>query len=264
MSILNRIIDVKKEEVKRLRREFTPSFFRESEMFAAANAGFAKSICRDDRLGIISEIKKASPSKGIIKADFNHLAIAKEYMKNSTDAISVLTDENFFMGQISFLKEIAKEKSLPLLRKDFIIDEYQIFEAKANGADAALLIAEALSKNQVAELTSAALECNLEVLLEIHSARQLDKIDFDKNKLIGINNRDLDSFNVDLNTTVELAEIIPNDVLLVSESGLTSKDNLEIIKRTNVKAVLVGEHFMKSADISKSINEFKEWCKYES
>jgi indole-3-glycerol phosphate synthase len=264
MNILNQILEVKKEEVKRLHQYHSLDSFRESKLFSLSSISLAKSICHKDRLGIIPEIKKASPSKGILRENFNHLEIAKEYMRNGTDAISVLTDQNFFQGHINFLKEIAVEKSVPLLRKDFIVDEYQIFEAKAKGADAILLIAEALSDKQINELTSAAYECDLEVLLEIHSRAQLDKIDFSKNKLIGINNRNLETFNIDLETTVELSKLIPDDVVLVSESGLSNKSSLDIIKQTKVKAVLVGEHFMKSSDTGTSINQFKEWCKYES
>ena len=148
--------------------------------------------------------------------------------------------------------------------KDFIIDEFQILEAKAYGADAILLIAEALSKDQIKELTSAAAENQLNVLLEIHSARQLDKIGFNLNKIIGVNNRDLESFEVDLNTTVEIAELLPDNILIVSESGVSSQSNLDKLKQTKVNAVLVGEHFMKSNDIGKSLSHFVEWCQYES
>jgi len=184
-------------------------------------------------------------------------------MENKVDAISVLTDANFFLGDISYLKEIAEFKTLPLLRKDFIIDEYQIFEAKAGGADAVLLIAEALSKDQISELTAAAMECRLEVLLEIHSFSQLDKIDFSVNDIIGINNRNLDTFEVNLSASIELSEIIPKNVLLVSESGINNGGDLRNILKTKIKAVLTGEHFMRSGNIPASIEEFKIWCTYE-
>jgi indole-3-glycerol phosphate synthase len=175
-----------------------------------------------------------------------------------------LTDKHFFQGDINYLYEIAHFKTVPLLRKDFIIDEYQIFEAKANGADAVLLIAEALSKNQIFELTDAASECGLEVLLEIHSKEQLDKIDLRINQLIGINNRSLDTFEVNLKTGIELAECFPDDTVIVSESGINCESNVKEILLSKVKAVLVGEHFMRSGNIADSLGEFNNWCSYES
>ena len=153
MTVLDEILDVKKVEVQKLRSEFSISRFKDSEFFKKKCLSFKDALFKDDAISIIAEIKKASPSKGIIKEDFNHLKIAEEYINAGADAISVLTDEKFFQGHINFLKEIAQIKSIPLLRKDFIIDEYQIFEAKSNGADVILLIAEALSLQQIQELT---------------------------------------------------------------------------------------------------------------
>ncbi len=264
MSILDEILKAKRNEVAKLRSNFSLNSFSNSDFFDSPVRSLRKSLLHSDRLGIIAEIKKASPSKGLLKKDFDHLKIADTYMANEIDAISVLTDENFFQGNISYLKKIAHFKTVPLLRKDFIIDEYQIFEAKANGADAVLLIAEALSKNQIVELTSAANECGLEVLLEIHSKSQLDKIDFVINNLIGINNRNLETFEVSLSTSIELAEIIPDEVVLVSESGINTVNDVKDILSTKIKVLLVGEHFMRSENIETSLREFKKWCKYES
>ncbi len=148
-----------------------------------------------------------------------------------------------------------------MLRKDFIIDEYQIFEAKAYGADAILLIAESLSKNQISELTAAAVESDLEVLLELHSIEELEKINFDQNKIIGINNRDLKNFKVDLETTNKIGELIPNENLLVSESGIKTKTDIDFIKKTKVSAILVGEHLMSAQKIGNAVKELKEWCR---
>jgi indole-3-glycerol phosphate synthase len=264
MSILGEILKVKRDEVNKLRAEFSLNSFSDSVFFDSPVRSLRNTLICVDRLGIIAEIKKASPSKGILKQDFDHIRIANVYMENEIDAISILTDKNFFQGNISYLKEIAQFKTVPLLRKDFIIDEYQIFEAKANGADAVLLIAEVLSKNQIGELTNAAKECGLEVLLEIHSNSQLDKIDFTVNNLIGINNRNLETFEVSLGTSIELAEIIPDEIALVSESGINTMKDVKDILRTRIKAVLVGEHFMRSDNTGSSVKEFKEWCRYES
>ena len=181
-------------------------------------------------------------------------------MNNGADAISVLTDKQFFKGNISYLKDIAKYKSVPLLRKDFIIDEYQVFEAKANGADAILLISEILSTSQIKELTSAATELGMNVLLELHSKEHLSKIDLTTNKIIGINNRDLTNFTTDLNTTKIISELITEDVIIVSESGINNKSNLDFLKSTKTNAVLVGEHFMKADNIGDSLKQMKEFC----
>ena len=264
MSFLSEILEVKKEEIKKLKAERTLSSFSDEKFFHEPAKSLKKSLNRNDRLGLIAEIKKASPSKGIIKPDFNHMKIAETYLKCGADAISILTDKNFFHGDIRFLSEIAEIKNVPLLRKDFIIDEYQIFEAKAFGADAILLIAEALSAVQIKELSHAAAECNLEILLELHSVSQLSKIDFKTNDLIGINNRNLETFEVNLDTTLELSKNIPKDVTVVSESGLSSESAIKKILEANVQAVLVGEHFMRSNNMDESIDEFFHWCQFQN
>ena len=260
MAILDEILDLKKEEVKKLRSEFSISRFKDSEFFEKECLNFLKTLSRDETISIIAEIKKASPSKGVIKGDFNHLKIAEEYTSAGANAISVLTDRKFFQGHINFLKEIAQLKSVPLLRKDFIIDEYQVFEAKANGADVILLIAEALSSPQIQELTHCAKEIGMEVLLEFHSEKELDKINPSTNKIIGINNRDLKTFKVDIKTTEYLSNKIQGDFILVSESGISAKEDIDYLKTTKTNAVLVGEHLMRSDGITDSIRQLKEWC----
>ena len=264
MTILDEINEVKKEEVKKLKKDFTISRFKDSEFFDKPKISFFESLNNEDRISIIAEIKKASPSKGIIREDFNHTDIANYYMEKEVEAISVLTDVNFFKGSINYLNDIAKFKTVPLLRKDFIIDEYQIYEAKSNGADTILLIAESLSKNQIQELTSAAYENDLEVLIELHSSEQIDKIDFSQNKIIGINNRDLKTFDVSLETTKIIGESIPKNNLLVAESGIKTREDIEFIKVTNARAILVGEHLMASSNISDAVEQLKDWCRIES
>lgn len=260
MTILDEIIEVKKDEVKKLRKDYKLSFFEDSEFFAAECLSFYKAISKPGSINIIAEVKKASPSKGIIREDFHHLKTAEIYMNNGADAISVLTDRNFFKGNISFLKDIAKIKSIPLLRKEFIIDEFQIYEAKANGADAILLIAEVLSASQIKELSLCAKELDLSVLLELHSEEEINKINFKINNIIGINNRDLKTFNVDLKTTETLGEMIPKEVVLVSESGIGKKEDLDFLKETRTNAILVGEHLMKQKNIGDALKQLKEWC----
>lgn len=264
MSILDEIVAVKKEEVSKIRSDYSLSRFKDSEFFDKNRLSLFDSLSKNKDVSIIAEIKKASPSKGIILEDFNHMKIADIYLNREVDAISILTDKNFFQGDISYLKDVAKIKTCPLLRKDFIIDEYQIYEAKSNGADIILLIAEALSENQISELTHAAVECDLEVLLELHSESQLSKINFELNKIIGINNRNLENFTVNLNTTSEISKKLPEDVLIVSESGIKSDEDLETIKDLPVNAILVGEHLMLSDNIEDSLKQLKEWCIRES
>lgn len=264
MNILNQILEVKKEEVSRLKKFYTLNSFREIEFFNTKSLSLIGSLKRSKTISIIAEIKKASPSKGIIRKDLNHKKIADIYFDEGVEAVSILTDKNFFQGDMQYLSDIAKDKRVPLLRKDFIIDEYQIFESKAFGADIILLISEALSKNQINELTHAAFECGLEVLLELHSADQLKKINFDVNKLIGINNRNLENFSVDLETTAEISQKIPNAVYIVSESGINSQLDVKHLKNARTNAILVGEYLMKAEDIKAQLKELKEWCLIES
>lgn len=260
MTILDEILEIKKDEVAKLKKKYSLNSFKEMELFNTNSLSFVKEIKNNNNVSIIAEIKKASPSKGVIKNDFDHLKIAKEYFSAGVNAVSILTDEKFFQGSISFLRDIAAIKKIPLLRKDFIIDEYQVFEAKANGADLILLICEALSKTQIDELTKAASECGLEVLLELHSEEQIDKINFNENQIIGVNNRNLKTFKVDLTTTAILSEYIDDDLILVSESGISKKEDLDFLKNFKVDAILVGEHLMRSDEIKSKIIELKSWC----
>ncbi len=263
MNILNKIIDSKKEEVENLKKRFSISSFAGMEFYKKVTMSFIDIIYKNNHLSLICEIKKASPSRGIIRSNFNHLEIDNYYIGNNVDAVSILTDKDFFKGEVGFLRDIAKYKTVPLLRKDFIIDEIQIHESKANGADLILLISEILSKSQIAEFTSLANEIGLEVLLEIHSEDQLDKIDFDNNKLIGINNRDLSDFSVSLETTTKLKELFPKDILVVSESGISKREDVSFLKKSGVNALLVGESIMKEENIEAKIKEFIQWCKNE-
>lgn len=264
MTILDEIVEVKKEEVQKLRKDFTLSRFSDSEFFKEETISLYDRISADKNLSIIAEIKKASPSKGVLRNDYNYLDIAKIYQENEAAGISVLTDKNFFKGSIDYLYEIAKIKSASLLRKDFILDEYQVYEAKANGADVILLICEILSETQVQELTNAAKELNLEVLLELHSEEQLSKVDFEIHNIIGINNRDLKTFEVDINNSINISKLIPRNVCVVGESGFSDKKSFDKVKIEKIDALLIGEHFMRAKNISDELKIFKEWCSRES
>jgi indole-3-glycerol phosphate synthase len=183
MTILDRIVEVKRQEIEILHRDFSYSRFSESPFFQAETLDLCVALTSNRDISVIAEIKKASPSRGTIRSDFDHLEIAQIYQRAGADALSILTDREFFQGDIRYLKEIAIQKQVPLLRKDFIIDEFQVLEARSNGADAILLIAEILDRQTITDLTQTASDLGMAVLLELHSAGQLEKIDPQRNRL---------------------------------------------------------------------------------
>jgi indole-3-glycerol phosphate synthase len=260
MNFLTEILNTKRDEVAKLKKLYSINSFKGMEFFNKQSLSFYNSSKTNKDISIIAEIKKASPSKGIIREDFNHIEIAKSYFSGHVNGVSILTDKNYFQGDISYLNDIAKIKQAPLLRKDFIIDAMQVYEAKANGADLILLICEALTKESIKELTENAYETGLEVLLELHSLNQLDKIDFGLNKIIGVNNRNLENFKVDLSVTKSISGYLPDDVVLVSESGLSSKEDIDFIRSARANAILVGEHLMRSDNIGAKLAELKSLC----
>ncbi len=260
MSFLDKILEVKRREVAALRlkqriREYPPGHLFHSPRFE-----LEEEIKKSSGIAVIAEVKKASPSKGVLREDFDRLSIASAYMGNGASALSILTDREFFQGDISFLSDIARLKTRPLLRKDFIIDELQIVEAREAGADAILLISEALTKEEIAKLTRYAHSLSLGVLLELHSPGQLGKIDFGLNTLIGVNNRDLITFSTDLATTEKISGLVPAGVTLVSESGIRTKDDVRRVMNAGAKAVLVGEHFMRQSSPGEALAEMKRWA----
>jgi len=224
---------------------------------------FYKAVTRPNRRGInvIAEVKKASPSAGVIREDFDAVAIARTYEKCGADAISVLTDEKYFQGRLEYINQIKQVVDLPVLRKDFIIDLWQVYESRAAGADAILLIAEALKPGELMDLMIAAAELTLTVLLEVHQADTLmavrSVIGFPKKgySVLGINNRDLSTMQVDLNTTSRLAGLLDNKNELVAESGIESRADVEKLKSVGVRAVLVGQVLCESPDIEKKFTE---------
>lgn len=216
---------------------------------------FAKAISVTGRTCLIAEVKKASPSRGLLRADFNPSELARIYTENGASAISVLTDARYFQGSISHLKQAKTAAHLPVLRKDFVIDEYQLWESAAIGADAVLLIVAALSEIQLREYVRVASEVGLDVLVEIHDERQLDIALEAGARIIGINNRDLRTFRTDLRVTLQLAPEVPRGNIIVSESGIHTRDDVRKVAEAGVNAILVGEALVTSADISKMIQE---------
>jgi len=264
MNILDKIIVVKKEEVKKLKKNFSLEAFTHFEFYNDQCLPFADAVKQDGKIAIIAEIKKASPSKGILKPDFDHEDIANIYMDSQVDAISILTDEVFFQGSIEYLNSIAFIKTTPLLRKDFIIDEVQIHQAKAYGADAILIISEVLDASQIRDFTQIAKELDLSVLLELHSLKMLDKIDQSLNKIIGVNNRNLEDFSLDLSTTGTIKGHLNEDIILVSESGISKEEDIKQLHEHGADAILVGETFIKSDDMYATIKCMQKWCKREN
>ena len=204
---------------------------------------------------IIAEVKKGSPSKGIIRADFDPLEIAEVYQNNGATCLSVLTDEHFFLGHLRYLALIREAVSLPLLRKDFICDPYQIYEARAAGADAILLIAAMLDLNQLREFHAIAGELHLDVLLEVHDETEMERALQTDCTLIGVNNRNLRTFATDLGTTARLSRMMPGNRLLVSESGINCRADIQRLTEDGAKAFLIGEAMMREEDMGEKLRE---------
>lgn len=204
---------------------------------------------------IIAEVKKGSPSKGVIRADFDPLEIAQIYQDNGASCLSVLTDEHFFLGHLSYLSQIREQVSLPLLRKDFIFDPYQIYQARAAGADAVLLIAAMLELSQLRDFAALAGELAMDVLLEVHDEAELEIALQTDCRMIGINNRDLRSFVVDISTSERLAALIPEGRIIVAESGITRREEIVRLSEKGLHAFLIGESMMRENDIGEKLRE---------
>ncbi|MFH1189975.1 MAG: indole-3-glycerol phosphate synthase TrpC [Candidatus Omnitrophota bacterium] len=257
--MISRIIEEKRrvvEEAKRLK----PREELEKEMASApVNSLFKRNISRPHHVNLIAEMKKASPSKGVIRGDFNPVKIATTYQAQGASAISVLTDERFFEGKLEHVRMVKESVPLPVLRKDFIIDEYQIYESAACGADAILLIADLLSDSEMTGFYQLASSLGLDVLLEVHNEEDLEKAIATGGDIIGVNNRDLHTFKVDLAVTQKLARLIPAHKIKVSESGIKSYEDVMFLKSLGINAVLIGEAFMEAPDIAAKIREIMRY-----
>ncbi|WP_082415818.1 indole-3-glycerol phosphate synthase TrpC [Numidum massiliense] len=275
---LERILAVKAQEVAQLRGDsalvqdsapasdpasaHSPAFIRSFESTATSEStaarakrpSLAEALAQGpDGFGLIAEVKKASPSKGVIRPDFDPVALARAYEAAGAQAISVLTDRHFFQGDIGDLVAIREHVRVPLLRKDFIIDRLQIDESVRAGADAILLIAAALGDAQLADLCQYARRCGLDVLLEVHTAREVAAALRAKPNVIGINNRDLHTFDVSLAVTAELAPLITTGIPVISESGISRPEDVAALKDLGVSGMLVGEFFMRQSDVTGGV-----------
>ncbi|MBN2181378.1 MAG: indole-3-glycerol phosphate synthase TrpC [Sedimentisphaerales bacterium] len=262
-NILDKIIADKQIEVQSRRSQTSLEQLKEQVREMPKCRNFYKAVTKPSVRGInvIAEVKKASPSAGLIREDFDPVSIAQIYKKCGADAISVLTDEKYFQGRLEYIEMVRRAVDLPVLRKDFIIDLWQVYESRAAGADAILLIAEALKPGLLMDLMIAAAELSLTVLLEVHHADTLmavrSMIGFPKKgySVLGINNRDLSTMQVDLNTTSRLAGLLDNTKELVAESGIKTRADVEKLMRAGVRAVLIGQTLCENPDIEEKFIE---------
>ncbi len=253
--ILDKIHSHKLKEVAENKKHIPIDVLKERCKESPKTRNLSEAIKRNNRIKIIAEVKKASPSAGVIREDFNYVNIAMEYEASGASAISVLTDKEFFMGELKYLTQIKETIHLPVLRKDFIVDSYQIYESRAAGADSILLIARLLTKEQIDTFLSLAHSLGMECLVEIHDNNELKKTLETGAEIIGINNRDLDTFETNLDTTLQLCPLIPKEKIIVSESGIKTRADVLKLEEAGVDAILIGETLMRSNDIHLKIKE---------
>jgi len=244
MNILQKILIHKRREVEGLKGLFGMDYIEDQPFYDLSCTSLKEKIL-NSKFGIIAELKRKSPSKGWLNKNLDFEKIAYEYSKGGSVALSVLTDRNFFGGDIKYLQQVKAVVDLPILRKDFIVDEYQLYETKAFGADIILLIAAALTIEETKKLSVKAKQLGLEILLEVHNEAELkhinEYIDF-----VGVNNRNLTTFEVSLNNSLQLADKIPKDFIKVSESGITKAEEIKLLNDAGFQLFLIGEHFMKN------------------
>lgn len=255
MNILDKIIENKKTEVKKAKSEISISELMDSQYFGKPVKSLKKTLI--EKSGIIAEFKRQSPSKGIINNQSDVLEVAKNYEKFGASAVSILTDKPFFGGSLEDISRVRKSIEIPILRKDFMIDDYQFYEAKSFGADVILLIAANLSVSQVEDFTALSHQMGLEVLLEIHDEKELKHIN--KNvDFVGINNRNLKDFKVDLDHSINLKNQLPQGILKIAESGIYSVEDFKYLKEKGFDGFLMGEYFMKNENPGKIFEEFSK------
>jgi indole-3-glycerol phosphate synthase len=255
-DILDKIIAVKREEIALAQRRTPLADMRadaESRVLTRDFVGAMRRKIAAGQAAVIAEIKKASPSKGVLRADFIPADIAQSYAEYGAACLSVLTDKQFFQGQVDYLKQARASCQLPVLRKDFIVDAYQVYESRAMGADCILLIAAALDDAQMADFEAIARALDMAVLVEVHDAAELQRALKLKTPLMGINNRNLRSFDVSLDTTLALQKDVPADRLLVTESGILTKADVQRMRDAKVDAFLVGEAFMRASEPGEAL-----------
>ncbi|MEM1042517.1 MAG: indole-3-glycerol phosphate synthase TrpC [Bacteroidota bacterium] len=247
MNTLDRILDDTRALVARRKTEASVADLEARPAFSAPTRPFAGALRRDD-LAVIAEIKKASPSQGVIRPDFDPVEIAGQYERGGAAALSVLTEPLYFQGSLDILAAVRAATDLPILRKDFVVDEYQLVEARAYGADAVLLIAAALDPAALHDLHDAATDLGLACLVELHAEAELEALDLARVQVLGVNNRDLRTFEVDIERAPRVLAGVPERIARVAESGLKTAADLALLRRRGIDAVLIGETFMRAPD----------------
>lgn len=256
-NILNKIVEQTTEDLRKRKKTVQFNDFNSFEGFEKERQSFKKAL-QDEGVSVIAEVKKASPSIGIIREDFNPVDIALRYQDGGAAALSVLTDAPFFKGDLEYLSAISKRMDLPLLRKDFIIDPYQIKEARAFGADAFLIIMAIVSDAQLDELLAAGREFGLDALVECYDQDDFDRVPFNHVDVLGVNNRDLKNFEVDVHRGISILQQAPAGTVLVSESGISAGNDMALLQKEHIDAVLIGEHFMRQPDPGKAVSQLIE------
>jgi indole-3-glycerol phosphate synthase len=257
-NFLARIVEQKRSKLEKKKREYpllAEQVVRPAAKKPSNQRPFFVTLDRTDRLNFIAEIKRASPSRGLLRGHVDPAELGVAYESHGAAAISVLTEEDYFLGSLEDLKQVKQSVSCPVLRKDFIIDPYQVYEASAAGADAILLIAAILDAASLSQLLTVADRAGLSIVVEVHNQAELEKAVDCRAEIIGINNRDLTTFRVDLQTTLQLAPQVPEKTILVSESGISTADDVRLLREAGVDAFLIGEHLMKSPNPGKTLRE---------
>lgn len=254
-TILDKIVATKRVEIAAAKAATSEAELRDDIAAAPPVRDFFAALAAPGPIKLIAEVKKASPSKGVIRADFHPVEIARTYEHHGATCISVLTDHHYFQGNLLYLREIRANTNIPLLRKDFILDRHQLLEARAAGADAVLLIAECLDDCHLRALHNETIELGMTPLVELYDPENLPRVLEAGAQLIGINNRDLRTFEVDLQHTVRLRKEIPQDCLVVGESGIYTRDDVKQLADAGVNAILVGESLMRSQDIGAAVDK---------
>jgi indole-3-glycerol phosphate synthase len=259
---LDKIVDYKRQELESVRRKVSLKDVRAMAEDAAPSMDFVGAL----RVGsgsppaIIAEIKKASPSAGVIRPDFDPVGIAASYEDGGAACLSVLTDDHFFQGSLQYLEDIRRRVKIPLLRKDFSLDAYHVYEARAHAADAVLLIVRILEDAQIKDYAALAKDLGMSALVEVHDGKEMERAVKAGAKLVGINNRNLDTFRIDIETSVRLAKEAPQDVFLVGESGIATADHVRKIREAGVHAFLIGESLMRHPNPGEKLKELLKSC----
>lgn len=257
-NILQKIVNYKKIEIEKSKKMISGESLNKQIKSISKPLRFLDELRNKNeggKAGIIAEVKKASPSKGIIKEDFNHIEIAKEYEKGGAACLSVLTDTPSFQGSPQYLKDIRRYTKLPILRKDFIIDTYQIIESRSWGTDCILLIMKILKNEELSKLINICNEMNMDILFEINSQEELERLLPFNPKMIGINNRNLENFETDIENSIKIKKNIPDDILVISESGINDVKDISYLGKYNINNFLIGERLMRSKNISSELSK---------